>query len=85
MSSLLPAIHASQLLLAAYAATLSHTAISRLRTWEPTSKTAARHSSAAATQLKRTRTTQGAAAVAVRLFPPSLPQDPGGRAGQGRY
>lgn len=48
-----------------YAATISYRAITRLRTWESTTQTAAQYNQKAADQLHKTRTTQGAAAIAV--------------------
>lgn len=67
------------LALSLYAANLSILAITRLQSWESTTEAAATVSTAAATQLRRTRSTQGVAAGAVRssfstyLSPPPFP------------
>lgn len=56
------------LALSLYAANLSILAITRLQSWESTTEAAATVSTAAATQLRRTRSTQGVAAGAVRVL-----------------
>ena len=56
------------ILLSAWGATLSFQAITRLRQWESASETAAQYNQKAADQLFATRTTQGAAAVAVSIL-----------------
>ena len=63
-----PLISTLLLALSLYSASLSMVAITRLQSWESASKKAAKVSSTAANQLQRTRTTQGAAAVAVSYF-----------------
>lgn len=64
----LPLFTTLLLALSLYGASLSFLAITRLRTWESTTERAAAVSAAAATQLSRTRGTQGVAAVAVRFL-----------------
>jgi hypothetical protein len=63
-----PLLSTLLLALSLYAASLSFLAITRLQSWEATSERAAAVSNAAASQLRRTRTTQGAAAGAVCPF-----------------
>lgn len=58
--------HVAQLVLAAYGGFLSYQAVVRLQKYEKTSEKLADWSKEAARQLRLTRTTQAAGAVAVR-------------------
>ncbi|RYP24981.1 hypothetical protein DL765_000209 [Monosporascus sp. GIB2] len=62
---LMQLIHLTQVALAGYGALHSYSAVTKLRTYEPTTEKAAKYSNEAERQLRGTRTTQGAAAFAL--------------------
>ena len=60
-------LHVLQLLIAAYGASVSYVAVTKLRQYEETSKKLAEWSNTAAHELHKTRTTQTSGALAVSI------------------
>ena len=62
-------MHATQLLLALYGASVSYVAVTKLQKYEETSEKMAEWSNTAANELHKTRTTQTSGALAVHTTP----------------